>query len=254
MILRRESPIECVNVSRTTTEGARLLSGTPLAIDFEPGSHPRTAQQFAYEVVRREILRGNLTPGTRLAQGNIAAQLSLSTTPVREALRRLASEDLVRIDAHRGAIVRGVDKDELREIYEIRLLLEPLAMRKATVRITDEELDRAERLWERMNGSDDVSDWAETNRDFHALFAAAAAAPTLIRIVGTLRDSAANYVRWLAVADPELPARANQEHRRLLDACRSRDADMAARVEEAHLLSTFETMMSDLPEPGEHGR
>lgn len=227
------------------------MAGAPLGLDFEPGSHPRTAQQLAYEVVRREILRGNLAPGTRLTQSDIAAQLSLSTTPVREALRRLASEDLVRIDAHRGAIVRGVDKHELREIYEIRMLLEPLAMRKATLRISDEELDRAEQLWERMNDFDDVADWAEANRSFHAVFAAAAASPTLIRIVGALRDSAANYVRWLVVADPDLPARANQEHRDLLDACRSRDADRAARVEEAHLLSTFNAMMHDLPEPGD---
>ena len=226
------------------------MSGTASGVGFERGSQPRTAQQLAYEFVRRAILRGTLSPGTRLTQADIAAQLSLSTTPVREALRRLASEDLVRIDTHRGAIVRGVDKDELREIYEIRLLLEPLAMRKATVRISDEELDRAERLWEQMNDHADPGDWAETNRAFHAVFADAAASPTLIRIVGTLRDSAANYVRWLCVADPELPVRANQEHRRLLDACRTRDADAAAQVEEQHLLSTFEAMMSDLPEPG----
>ena len=233
------------------TAGVAELSGTPLAIEFEPGSHPRTAQQLAYEVVRRAILRGNLTPGTRLTQSDIAAQLSLSTTPVREALRRLASEDLVRIDAHRGAIVRGVDKDELREIYEIRLLLEPLAMRKATLRITEEELERAERLWQQMNDAGDLGQWAETNREFHAVFAAAASSPTLIRIVGALRDSATNYVRWLSVADPDLPARANQEHRQLLDAVRSRDADLAATVEHEHLLSTFRAMMSDLPEPDE---
>ncbi len=222
----------------------------PLAIDVEAGSHPRTAQQLAYEAVRRAILRGSLAPGTRLTQSEIATALSLSTTPVREALRRLASENLVRIDAHRGAIVRGVDKEELREIYEIRLLLEPLAIRKATLRITEEQLDRAEQLWERMNDHTDPGDWAETNSAFHAVFADAADSPLLIRTAGTLRDSAANYVRWLCVADPELPVRANREHRRLLDACRARDPDLAARIEEEHLLSTFEAMMSDLPEPG----
>jgi DNA-binding GntR family transcriptional regulator len=226
------------------------LSSSAVDLHFEPGRVPRTAQQLAYEFVRRAILRGDLAPGTRLTQSDIAGQLSLSTTPVREALRRLASENLVRIDAHRGAIVRGVDKDELREIYEIRLLLEPLAMRKATVRITDEELDRAERLWEQMNDNSDPGDWAEANRAFHAVFADAASSTILIRILGTLRDSASNYVRWLSVADPGLPVRANQEHRRLLDACRSRDADKAARIEEEHLLSTFEAMMSDLPESG----
>ena len=226
------------------------MSGSALDVGFEPGAHPRTAQQLAYEAVRRAILRGQLAPGTRLTQSDIAAKLSVSTTPVREALRRLASEDLVRIDAHRGAIVRGVDKDELREIYEIRLLLEPLAIRKATVRITEEELDEAERLWMVMNDPGDLGDWAEANRAFHAVFAEAAASPTLIRITGALRDSAANYVHWLCVADPGLPVRANQEHRQLLDACRARDADRAAKVEEEHLASTFEAMLDNLPEPG----
>ena len=207
------------------------MSGSALDVGFEPGAHPRTAQQLAYEAVRRAILREQLAPGTRLTQSDIAAKLSVSTTPVREALRRLASEDLVRIDAHRGAIVRGVDKDELREIYEIRLLLEPLAIRKATVRITEEELDEAERLWMVMNDPGDLGDWAEATRAFHAVFAEAAASPTLIRITGALRDSAANYVHWLCVADPGLPVRANQEHRQLLDACRARDADRAAKVE-----------------------
>lgn len=226
------------------------MSASPFGLDFEPGAHPRTAQQLAYEVVRRAILRGQLAPGTRLAQGELAARLSLSTTPVREALRRLASEGLVRIDAHRGAIVRGVDKDELREIYEIRLLLEPLAIRKAVLRLTEPELDRAEQLWRVMDDPSDMGDWAEANRAFHAVFAAAAASPTLIRITGALRDSASHYVHWLGVADPELPLRANQEHRRLLDACRDRDADRAAEVEEEHLTSTFEAMMAHLPEPG----
>ena len=216
---------------------------------FEPGAHPRTAQQLAYEAVRRAILRGQLAPGTRLTQSDLAASLSLSTTPVREALRRLASEDLVRIDAHRGAIVRGVDKDTLREIYEIRLLLEPLAIRKAVPRLKNEDLDRAEQLWMLMNDRSDLGDWADANRAFHAVFAEAAGSSTLIRITGTLRDSAANYVHWLSVADAELPVRANEEHRRLLDACRARDPDMAAKVETEHLTSTFEAMLRNLPEP-----
>ena len=101
-----------------------------------------------------------------------------------------------------------------------------------------------------MNDRRDLGDWAEHNRAFHAVFAEAAASPTLIRITGTLRDSAANYVHWLCVADPGLPVRANQEHRRLLDACRARDADRAAKVEEEHLASTFAAMLDNLPEPG----
>ena len=106
---------------------------TPVALDTDlsGAAYPRTAQQIAYAILRRSIMNGTLAPGTRLTQNQVAAQLSMSTTPVREALRRLASDELIRIDAHRGAIVRGLDRQELIDVYELRVLLEPLAMRKA---------------------------------------------------------------------------------------------------------------------------
>jgi len=163
-----------------------------------------------------------LEPGTRLGQNELAAQLSLSTTPVREALRRLAAEGLVRIDAHRGAIVRGLDLDELDEIYELRLLLEPLAIRKATERMTEAEFAEAEALLVRMDEIDDPGGWAETNREFHAVFARAARSPSLTRILGSLRDSAAPYVQMSIARSTEFAAAANNEHRQLLEACRRR--------------------------------
>ncbi|MGH3386215.1 MAG: GntR family transcriptional regulator [Nocardioidaceae bacterium] len=216
----------------------------PLDIRFEAHTHPRTAQQLAYEVVRRAILRGAVVPGTRLTQGQLAAQLELSTTPVREALRRLASEGLVRIDAHRGAIVRGLDKSELSEIYEVRLLLEPLAIRKAAERVTDAELVRAEELWEQMEDHSDVGAWSELNREFHGVFAGAAQSPRLTEILRGLRDSAAPYVRWSMVLHPDFPVTANREHRQLLDACRARNGELAARIEEQHLQATLAAVMA----------
>lgn len=98
---------------------------------------------------RRAILRGDLREGTRLQQNALAKQLQVSTTPVRETLGRLAGDGLVRIDPHRGVLVRGLDDDELEEIYQLRQILEPIATRKAE-RITDKELDEAERYWQLM--------------------------------------------------------------------------------------------------------
>lgn len=219
----------------------------PLDMRFET-NHPRTAQQLAYEVLRRAIMRGALTPGTRLTQSQLAEQLDLSTTPVREALRRLAGDGLVRIDAHRGAIVRGLDRAELSEIYELRLLLEPLAIRKAAAAITEAELARAEELWEQMNDHSDIGAWSEINREFHGIFAQAAQSPTLTQILRGLRDSAAPYVRWSIVLYPDFPLTANAEHRQLLDACRARDGERAAAIEETHLRATLATVMAERPD------
>lgn len=216
-----------------------------LDVGLDPAGRRLTASQLAYDVVRRSIMRGLLQPGTRLGQNELASELSLSTTPVREALRRLAAEGLVQIDTHRGALVRGLDLAELDEVYELRLLLEPLAIRKAAERITEEELAGADLLLRRMDEIEDPGAWAETNREFHAVFARATRSPSLIRILGGLRDSAAPYVQLSIARSAEFAAAANNEHRQLLEACRRRDGDEAAAVEEAHLRGTLHAVRSN---------
>jgi DNA-binding GntR family transcriptional regulator len=186
-----------------------------------------------------------------LGQNEIARQLSISSTPVREALRRLAGDELVRIDAHRGAVVKGLDRRELEEVYELRLLLEPLATRKAALEISESQLDAAEALCDDMDATTDAEQWAEINREFHALIADCAQAPNLARILRGLRDRSAFYVQWSIVANPATPARANEEHRQIVAACRRRDAGLAAAIEEQHLLSTVRSVMEITQSPSE---
>lgn len=222
---------------------------TPLRLGLlaDNGHRPKTNQDWVYETVRQAIMRGTVAPGTRLNQSELAAELSMSTTPVREALRRLAGDGLVRIDSYRGAIVRELDKSDLEEVYELRLILEPLATRKAAERITEQELDAAERLWEKMNDPTDADIWVETNRDFHAIFAGAAQSPNLFPILKSLRDHAAPYVRLSITLDGTIPKSSNEEHRQLLDACRRRDGDLAAAIEERHLRATLQAVIGQYP-------
>lgn len=208
-----------------------------------PGLRRRTAREFVYETLRRAILRGSIAVETRIVQADVAKQLQVSTTPVREALRDLAAEDLVRIDPHRGAIVRGLDLEEVAEIYELRMLLEPVSIRKAAARITDEQVERAERLYVQMAEEVDPGTWGELNRDFHAIFAEAADSSYLSKILGMLRDSATSYVRISIELRPEQAHQANREHRELLDACQDKNADAAAEVVARHLEGTWKTIV-----------
>lgn len=228
-----------IQPSRPTRSNLSALSDRP----FGMTGARQTAQQLAFEALRGAIVGGALEPGTRLTQSDVAAQLSISTGPVREALRQLADSRLVRIDAHKGAIVRGLDREELQEIYELRLLLEPLSVRKAAVNITDAELDIAENLWDEMNDDSDIDAWVEANRNFHAVFARAARSPNLMQILTGLRDSSALYVRWAILLSPETTSRGNDDHRQLIDACRDGEADKAASIEENHLKSTLQAVM-----------
>jgi DNA-binding GntR family transcriptional regulator len=201
-----------------------------------------TAQEVAYEAIRAAILRGDFLAGARLQQSKLASQLNVSTTPVREALSRLATEGLVQIDPHRGAIVRGLDDDELEEIYQLREILEPLAVKKAAALITDEALDEAEVLWRRMEDHTDPAEWVENNRQFHALIATASRSPRLTSLLKGLRDSSTHYVHWSLTVNPDRFASANRDHRALIDACRARDGELAAAIEAQHLSGTVEAL------------
>ena len=127
----------------------------------------QTAHVYVRETIRMAILNGQLPGGTRLVQSDLAAQLAVSTTPVREALRDLASEGLIRIDPHHGGVVAELDEDDLREVYQIRQRIEPFALEVAMPFLTDEILDRAQELHVEISAAPHSAAWVQLNRDFH---------------------------------------------------------------------------------------
>lgn len=199
----------------------------------------RTAYEHVQLTLRAAILDRTLPAGTRLVQSDLAAQLGVSTTPVREALRDLAQEGLVLFDPHRGAIVRPLDIAEVREIYELRVALEPIMVRRVIEHMTEDQLSRAAALAERMQATTDMSQWVTLNRDFHAVFNEADDTSRLATILAGLRDSAAGYVAISLDASPIHIGEANEEHQALLDIYRRRDADEAVEVTLNHLRSTL---------------
>lgn len=220
-----------------------------LNIDLPSGGR-RTAHELVRDALRQAILRGALPGGSRLVQAEIASRLDVSTTPVREALRDLASEGLIRLDSHRGAIVRQLDFDDVREIYSLRMLLEPEAMRRAAQHITDEELKRAAELQLTIENETDAGVYADLNREFHAIFVNAARSPRLIEVLQKLRDVAAPYVGLSLMMSERQRQLANEHHRGLLEALRDRDPESAMRIVREHLESTLQALEegnADLP-------
>lgn len=199
-----------------------------------PG-HRRTAHQSVVETLRRAILSGVLPGGSHLVQADIAEQLQVSTTPVREALRDLAAENLIRLDAHRGAVVHECSVAEMEEIYSLRRILEPEAIRRALDRITDAELKKAEEVLLKMESETDFGTWVELNREFHARLEDAAGSPRLAGILKSLRDVSALYVGLSMQGEARDLRSANAEHREILEACRARDRERAVAVVLQHL-------------------
>ncbi|MGI9585191.1 MAG: GntR family transcriptional regulator [Acidimicrobiia bacterium] len=208
----------------------------------QPSTPPirhRTTQAAVADMLRSEILQGRIPPGTRLLQNEIAENFETSTTPVREALRQLVAEGLLDGDAHRGVTVHQTSSMELSHIYELRLALEPIAMKATAQTITEDDLSAAEDLVDQMDEEDDPARWIELNASFHRLLADSSGRPLLASIVDNLRNLSSLYIAE-SLNQVDRRQRANREHRDLVDSLRSHDIDQAVEAEQSHLEHTLE--------------
>lgn len=209
-----------------------------------PISQPRvTAHEFVHDTLRRAILSGALPGGARLVQADLASQLSVSTTPVREALRDLAAEGLVVFRAHIGAVVRELDMEELLELYDIRKALEPLAIQRAAARITQDELAAATAVAKAMEQENDPAAWAALNRTFHGQLEEAAHTSFIQSVLKGVQDIAAIYVAHSLISEPDRISSGNEEHRALLAALSRGDGDTAASILVEHLDATLQAVL-----------
>jgi DNA-binding GntR family transcriptional regulator len=218
------------NAAAAATDGIPSLGDVPR----------RTTYEEVLDRLRRAILGGVLPPGTPLVLSELSAQLGVSRTPIREAIRDLAAEGLVDFDSYRSSIVHTPTLAEAREVYDLRLLLEPIAVRRAVANITDAELARARALHESMVATAELGAWVQLNRDFHATLMDPAASPRLLSIIAGLRNAAAIQVAMSLRAESKHLAESNVEHGQIIDAYERRDADAATALTENHLRSTLD--------------
>jgi DNA-binding GntR family transcriptional regulator len=202
------------------------------------GKFPTRAEAVA-DHLRKAIVSGDLDAGTRLRQVDIAAQLGVSTTPVREAFVTLVREGLLSGDAHRGVTVMQPRVEDMLENYEIRTALESLATEKAARAVTDADLEALDALLERMEAAGsgpvrDVDEYVRLNDAFHERIYAVARSPQLFKLIAGLREQSRVYLILYAEGEPEVES-AFAEHRAIVDALRSRAPARAAQAMRKHL-------------------
>jgi DNA-binding GntR family transcriptional regulator len=210
---------------------------------------PPTAHEFVRETLRRAIMRGELGAGTRLIQAEVAAQLRVSTTPVREAMRDLATEGLITLDRHRGGIVRGFNWDDVQEILAVRRCLEPLAVQLAMTGVTDEDLERAAAMCDELESVSDPGTWVELNQQFHFIFHDATGNSRLTELLKSLQVATGIYVAQAQRWNPELREQANRDHRALIAACRARDLETALEVQLRHICLPIDRTIEEAVTP-----
>jgi GntR family transcriptional regulator, vanillate catabolism transcriptional regulator len=208
----------------------------------------------AREAIRTAILDDSLHPGERLTIEQLAADLGVSRTPVREALKALEGDGLVRLIPHRGVIIEPLAREEIHHRYAIRAMLEgyaaELACRAdapgiaALLETNCAELARvaAER---RRDKGDQTRRLSELNQDFHRVIREGSRSPTLIRLLGSLTNPLAFTLAFWS--DPKHREASLEIHRRIADAFRRGKPELARRLTERHLLEARDALLAEGP-------
>lgn len=207
-----------------------------------------TAADRVYHIIKQRILNGGYAAGSYVREAAIGEELDYSRTPIREALRRLVSDGWVEAIPHHGARVVGWTQHDVEEVFELRVLLEPQVVRRATKRISEAQLSTLSRFADQMEilcQQDDeraVDEIAVLNNQFHAELVTAADSPRLQRLLETIvqvpvsRRSFHHYTREELLGSM-------QHHREIIRALQHGDGEWAAAIMRAHILAARTAQM-----------
>ncbi len=202
---------------------------------------------MAYEAIRRDLMRGRWPTGMHLRETELAAELRMSRTPVREALRRLAAEAHLVLEPHLGATVQGWSRHDLEEIFELRKHLEGLAAELAALHASPEQIDQLHDLAVAVEQAAEHRDselglLMEANDRFHRLLVEASGFRRLARLTDMLIE-APLQVRTYHRYDERAMRRSLMHHFELVEAIRARDPRWARAVMTAHVQAGRQVMM-----------
>jgi DNA-binding GntR family transcriptional regulator len=214
-----------------------------------PASGPGTAAQHAVEGLRKALIGGELGPGDRVRQEELAEGMGISLSPVREALAVLEQEGQVTYLPRRGYFVTELDVAQVREIYELRDVLEERAVRRALPLLEDDALrriDLAARDCVDAASAGDVAAELEANRRFHFAILSSPDQVHTLRLIRLLWDSTETY-RALYYNSPQARDESLQAHDRILEALRERDADRLVAELATHRRDALTQLEAILP-------
>jgi DNA-binding GntR family transcriptional regulator len=197
------------------------------------------------ETLREEILRGEVEPGQALRQEELAERFGVSRLPVRDALLRLEAQGLVHVYPNRGAFVVALSADEVREIYEMRILLEGDVIERAVPRMTAESWRRIDAAHADSTRTAGGPEWIEGDWRFHRALYEPADRPRQLATIENLRSTVARY----SAGHDALPARTPEwlaDHDAILEACRARAAVAAKQRLVRHLRRAMEHVLTKL--------
>ena len=205
-------------------------------------------REVVCETLREAIRSGVLKPGERLMEIQLADELGVSRTPVREAMRKLELEGYVIMLPRRGTYVANISIRDINEVFEIRTTLDALASGLAAERITEEELEQLERLLVSIGENIETRNMkkvVEDDMEFHDILYKASRNQRLVGIISNLREQMTRF-RSMSMSYPGRLKKTLEEHRRLVEAIAQRDVELAQKLAVEHMENSEQTLLIDM--------
>ena len=221
-------------------------SGRPsLVIDF---SSSKPLGEAVYIALREAIIKSQFKSGERLMETELAEEMMVSRTPVREAVRKLQSEGYVVMLPRKGTYVTSLSLQDVSDVYEIRSALESMAATKAAERASSDEIAQMRRFLDGETGEWDASDLSQNiiaDVKFHSMIYKASKNTRIESMINDLREQI-QRLRSSTLSRPGRLRLAHEEHRRIFDAIQARDAKAAGEAAVAHIERSREVMLKTL--------
>ncbi len=194
-------------------------------------------REVVFDTLREAIINGTLRPGERLMEIQLAEELGVSRTPVREAIRKLELEGFVVMVPRKGAYVAGISLKDIADVFEVRAALEALAAGLAAERVTGDELEELERILVRkakIIEDENLSLFVESDTKFHDALYRMSRNQRLIQILSNLQDEIQRF-RAASLAYPGRMSEALEEHRKIVEAVAERNIAQAQKLAQEHI-------------------
>ena len=202
-------------------------------------------RDVVFNTLRQAILRGELKPGERLMEIQLANKLGVSRTPIREAIRKLELEGLVLMIPRKGAEVAEITEKNMLDVLEVRRALEELAVKLACERITEEEIQElkdAADAFQKILSEKDITKIAEADEAFHDVIFKSTGNDRLIQLLNSLREQMYRY-RLEYLTREEYHPQLLEEHQQIIDRITRKDQSEAAELIDRHIGNQVDVML-----------
>ncbi len=206
-------------------------------------------REMVFESLREAIILGRLKPGERLMEIQVAEEMGVSRTPVREAIRKLELEGFVVMMPRKGAYVAGISVKDIVDVFEVRAALEGLAAGLAAERSTEEEMEELERSLIKINveAGDDINVIAEGDNSFHQIIYRASRNHHLVQIITRLQEQIQRF-RMTSLSQPGRTKIALDEHKKIVEAISDRNVEEAQALATEHIENAEQILLNALRE------